>query len=701
MNFWHPFFALIAPRMPALLRLLFLLGVLALPATAAPVEFRFIPPAAPAVKNPFARELWAEVTTPSGRTLALPAFYLGDRTFAVRARPDEAGTYRLGAIAETTGGRRQDGLAVQPASPRQIDVTPAARTRLPAISRDPADAHGFQRSDGRRYFPVGANLAWPEGDCVPYYRGALAAFAKNDLNWMRVWMVHWGGLNLDWSPETAASPRPGGLDPAVAQRWDDLLAAAEENGVYLQVVFQHHGQFTTGANSNWIYNPWNAAHPGGFLKSPEDFFTDPNARLITALKYRYIVARWGWSSAVFAWEFFNEVHWTDAWAHGREADVARWHGEMADLVRSVDAYRHMVTTSTDYLRSATYAKMDFYQPHLYAANLVAGARSFDPAAATLDRPVFYGEVGHDHLPATGEAKEAGLTLVPPAWAALMGQGTIPAQPWEGAKLLARGLAGELGAVHRFAVRSGLLKHRAAQPFSAVVACDARVPLRIAAGQIWQRRAGPELTIPTDGREEPGFADIPGVLVGSKGSLDDGFPGRAIYHFDLPRATTLRAQVKAIGAGGSALRLSLDGRPVVEKSWPAGATGLPAEFSFEAVAGKHTLVVENPGGPDWIEMPAIDLGLDIPALAAIGRRDEGFLALWLWRRDALYAVENPAPIAGTLVLEDVAAGTWSITWWDTKVGQAGESTTVQHGGGALRVPTPSVARHTAVVLVRQP
>src|SRR6185312_7935832 len=160
----------------------------------------------------------------------------------------------------------------------------------------------------------------------------------------------------------------------------------------------------------WADNPWNAANPGGFLKAPEDFFTDPEARRITALKYRYIVARWGWSPAVFAWEFFNEVHWTDAWAHGHEADVARWHDAMAQRVRSVDVYRHLLTTSTDNLRSPVYAHLDFYQPHLYAANLLAAARSYDPSAATLDRPVFYGEFGDDHLPVPEAAKQAGLTL---------------------------------------------------------------------------------------------------------------------------------------------------------------------------------------------------------------------------------------------------------------------------------------------------
>ncbi|HVW21502.1 MAG TPA: cellulase family glycosylhydrolase [Opitutaceae bacterium] len=689
--------------MRRLSRLLLLLAMAPAAIAAGPVEFRFALPPDPRAADPFAREIWARVATPSGRILELPAFYRGGGIFAVRARPDEAGVYRMGRVTEAAPGAPGEALAARALSPARVEVAPSGRTRLPAIGLDPRDRHGFRDSDGRVYFPVGANLAWPEGDCVPYYRRALAAFSAADLNWMRVWMVHWGGLNLDWLPPGAGpSPKPGGIDAAVAARWDELLEEAEARGVYLQVVFQHHGQYTTGANSNWAENPWNAANPGGFLKAPEDFFTDPRALRLTARKYRYIAARWGWSPAVFAWEFFNEVHWTDAWAHGHQAEVARWHDAMAALVRSVDPYRHLLTTSADDLRSAVYAHLDFYQPHLYAANLLAGVRSYDPPAAELGRPVFYGEFGGDHLPVAEAAKQAGLTLVPPAWAALMGEGMLAAQPWEGAKLLATGRAAELGAVHRFALASRLLDHPAARPFSAVAETAAHLPLQIRAGQIWQRRAAPELTVPVDGREPLGLADVPGVLVGSPDSLADGFPGRATYHFELPRPVALRVRVGAVGAAGSALRVRLDGRVVVDRTFAAGGrASLPASFSFPADAGGHTLVVENPGGPDWVEIPAIDLGLEIPVLAAVGRRDDAFLALWLWRRDGLYAAAEPAPVGGTLVLDRVPAGAWAVSWWDAGAGRLGPPATVDHPGGTLRLPIPPVARCAAVVLSRRP
>ena len=103
-------------------------------------------------------------------------------------------------------------------------------------------------------------------------------------------MAHWGGLNLDWLPESlGSSPRGGELDLRVAEAWDKMLETAEERGVYIQLVLQHHGQYSSQVNSNWQYNPWNVAN-GGFLKTPVEFFTSPEALRLTLLKYRTIVA---------------------------------------------------------------------------------------------------------------------------------------------------------------------------------------------------------------------------------------------------------------------------------------------------------------------------------------------------------------------------------------------------------------------------
>lgn len=665
-----------------------------------PIEFEFVAPESVQVKNPYSRELWAEVVTPGGQTLTLPAYYADGGLFAVRARPDEVGAYHFGRVSETTLGMHQTDLIVSLASPAEVNNP--SRTRLPAILRNPKEPRQFMRSDGLPFVPVGANLAWaPDGraDRVNFYLQALPAFAHANLNWMRVWMAHWGALNLDWLPaDMGPSPKPGTLSEQVAENWDQILGAAEESGVYIQMVFQHHGQFNTVNDSNWAQNPWNAANPGGFLKAPADFFTDANARVMTLVKYRYIVARWGWSPAVVAWELFNEVHWTDAFRQGHEAEVARWHGDMADYIRSIDVYGHLITTSTENLRSPIYAKMDFLQPHLYAANMIAGARSYEQPYAALNRPVFYGEAGDDHEAVSAEVKKAGLNIIPPVWASIMGLGDLAAQPWNGWQLLEQGRLNELGAVLRFLAISRITSKPGLQPFSAVVECPSHAPLKILAGEVWQRRAAPDFTYPVDGRVPIEAADVPAVLAGPAESLSQGFPDRATYHLDLPSGTTLRIRVGAVGPGVAGLRVSLDGHIEATRRWAEGSPPDPAEFALAVGAGPHALLIENPG-PEWVEVPEIDLGLEAPVLALIGRRNDRFIAAWIWHRANLYALSPSAAAAGTVDLADVPAGSWKVTWWDTHKGAPAPSTVIEHHGGMLKLATPPISRDAAVVLSR--
>ena len=672
-------------------------------AGAKPVEFEFVAPENPSVRNPYARELWAEVVTPGGQRLVLPAYYADGGLYAVRARPEEVGPYRFGEVSETTLGVHRTGLVVSLVTPSEVQNT--TRTRLPAIFINPKEPRQFMRLDGLPYVPVGANLAWaPDGNpgTLEYYQKAFAAFSKANLNWMRIWMAHWDGLNLDWLPSSMGpSPKPGTLSEDVAQNWDRLVTLAEDNGVYIQVVLQHHGQVTTADNTNWAANPWNAANPGGFLKSPEDFFTDANARVITLLKYRYIIARWGWSPAVLSWELFNEVHWTDAVRHGHEADVARWHSSMATAIRQIDVYGHLITTSTENLRSPIYEKMDYYQPHLYAADLVAAARTFELPYASIDRPVFYGEEGDDHQPVSDDVKKAGLNIVPPVWASAMGQGGLVAEPWNGWQILEQNRQGELGAVFRFLAINRVAQEHGLIAFSAPVECPDRVPLRMAAAEVWQRREAATVDYPADGTEPLDAANIPATLVGSDASRADGFADHVTYRLDLPKAAAVSVNVDSMAASGGGLHVKVDGQLVTSHQWTGGhGAPQPPALQFTVPRGPHVLLLQNPG-PDWIGVSSVEVGVGVPVLALIGRRNDHFIEAWVWHRTNLYSLGPTAPVIGTVSLDNVPAGSWKVTWWDTDKGVPAAPSVVAHPGGVLRLQTPPITRHAAVVLTRNP
>ncbi|HUG11576.1 MAG TPA: DUF5060 domain-containing protein [Opitutaceae bacterium] len=666
---------------------------------AGPVEFAFRPPTSEG--NPFAREISAEVVTPSGKTLRLPAFYRGDGTFAIRARATEVGDYRLGAVSETNDSGKPASLEAQPVGKDTVAITAGQPMHQVAVAPKVSPPK-FVLSDGEAFHPIGANLAWPrEGAPAPYYKRSLKKWRDENLNWMRIWMSHWGGLNLDWlAKEHGRSPGIGALDNSVASSWDEIVADAEDAGVYFQWVLQHHGQYSSRVNSNWDENPWNKANPGGFLEKPADFFTDPKAIELTKQKYRYIVARWGYSPAIMAWELFNEVHWADPINIDKnDATVAAWHSTMAAAIREFDAYDHLITTSTENLGSSIYREMDYFQPHLYPSNILAAVRTFEPEPSALDRPVFYGEVGDDHQALSDAQKKSGVSIVTPIWASLMGSGRYASQPWLGWDLLERDRLGELGAVAHFAHATRIGTRENLEPFSAIVESNAKVPLVLDGGQAWQRHPAPSFELPLDGTMPLELAYVPRNYLTRDSHKLESFPARGTYTIDAPRDLAMRATITAVGAnGGGSLRISGNGRTLAERSWQAGDK-FPDEIAFNVPAGRQTLVVENSANTDWVEVLKIDLGVETSALASVGKRGESFIACWLWNREGVFTIDAPEPVEGTLVIDDVAAGTWSVTWWDTFHGKPAPPSTIEHAGGKLRLPTPPISRHSAVVIER--
>ncbi|MBK9989705.1 MAG: cellulase family glycosylhydrolase [Verrucomicrobia bacterium] len=671
---------------------------------AEPVEFSFR--VAPSNQNPFSRELWAEVVLPSGRTLNLPAFYVGKDRFAVRARTEDIGVYALGQITEGSSEARVTAKFV---GPSKIKIrNPAARA---AIKINPAQPSRFCFTDGQQFVPIGANLAWAEGHREQFYDKAFEAFGQLGINWARVWMAHWSGQNLDWLPkEMGPSPTDGSLDLRVAALWDKIVAAAEARGVYLQLVLQHHGQVSSTVNSNWKDNPWNIANPGGFLASPVDFFTSSEAIRRTKQKYRTIIARWGYSPAIMAWELFNEVHWVDAMRGEtkNEAAVALWHAEMAAYIRSIDRYQHLVTTSTENIASPIYSAMDYLQPHLYAPNLLAGPRLPPLKIAGDNRPLFFGEIGDDNLVVTDEVKKSGITIMPPVWAGLTGSTSQPAQAWLGAQLLETKRLAELGAIAKFLTATKLLQREGLTPFSPVLECADRVPLVFIGGQLWQHRPPIEIDLPLDGHESIELASIPRIYVGAKESVDEGYSSRATFRIALPCPTIFRFHITARNSAAGSIRIHIDGALAAERSWPEhnpdispGAPPLPETIDVPISSGAHTLLIENPGSPGWFDLSLIETGLEVSTLAAMGQRGSDFVFAWVWHRSGVFSLKETQPVRGEIVLEAVTAGTWRVTWWNTLTGTPEPTSILKHVGGALRIKTPLVSRHAAVVLTRLP
>ena len=120
-----------------------------------------------------------------------------------------------------------------------------------------------------------------------------------------------------------------------------MLEAAEAHGIYVMLTIQNHGPFSLEENTQWADNPYNAEN-GGPLNHPLEFFTDDTARELFRQRLRYVVARWGWSTHLLAWELWNEINLV---ANALDPDVVAWHQEMARELLALDPYDHMVSTS--------------------------------------------------------------------------------------------------------------------------------------------------------------------------------------------------------------------------------------------------------------------------------------------------------------------------------------------------------------------
>jgi hypothetical protein len=151
-----------------------------------------------------------------------------------------------------------------------------------------------------------------------------------------------------------------------------------------------------GADNYWQSNPYNITN-GGPCVNQDAFFTNNVARTLFEKRLRYLIARYGYSTSLMAWEFFSEIDNEYAWLNTN--DVAVWHGLMGDWMHTNDAFGHLVTTSltggSDRPEIWTLPQLDFANYHCYgepfpAARLNVVAQSFHQH---YDKPVLIEEYG--------------------------------------------------------------------------------------------------------------------------------------------------------------------------------------------------------------------------------------------------------------------------------------------------------------------
>ncbi|HOS93893.1 MAG TPA: DUF5060 domain-containing protein, partial [Armatimonadota bacterium] len=402
-------------------------------------------------ENPFDPEdirVDAEVTAPDGRVRVVPGFYYvplrlemrgdsealvrdGSPDFRVRFTPMEPGEHSLVLVV-------RDGDRTVRSEPVRVTARPSGAPGFVRVAA--ASPRYFAFDNGQPYFAVGENVCWSWNDqALTHYRAWLGGLGAAGGNWARLWLA-FNEKGQEWMPQ----PTPkGGMGAYLglgryaqdnAWRLDEIIRMGEANGVYLMLCLGTFGEFTEGGYFNegsWISNPYNAAN-GGPCATPGDFWTSPQARQLYQQRLRYLIARWGYSTHVFAWEFWNEVSPTP--------DQVAWVAEMAAYLKQHDPTGRLV--STTYGDATTWAcpDVDFTMSHMYGS--AGNVADFTPMIASevgnhraYGKPYLLAEFGIDWQTYDGkwDPKGTGLNMHNGAWAAALSgaAGTAMLWYWDG------------------------------------------------------------------------------------------------------------------------------------------------------------------------------------------------------------------------------------------------------------------------------
>jgi len=271
----------------------------------------------------------------------------------------------------------------------------------------------FRHSTGEPYIPIGENVAWSnEADKIADYRDHITQLGDNHANMLRYWTVTFGSQALEGSKGFSYYQGLGNYSQQAAGLLDSVFSLCRDQDIQLMLAIFQHGILSENVNPNWDINPYNIAN-GGFLSKPAEFFQNEQARKMTKNLLRYYVGRWGYSTNLFSWEFFNEVDLTGntqsnppSWA----TDVDNWHEEMGEYIRKIDPYKHIRTTSLsgwmDHPLVAALGDnthLDLLQFHSYDSDVSGGILTrFANIKGKTDLPVMCGEFGKSNLAETGD-----------------------------------------------------------------------------------------------------------------------------------------------------------------------------------------------------------------------------------------------------------------------------------------------------------
>jgi len=280
-------------------------------------------------ENPYDPEqvdLRAEFTAPSGRKIAIWGFYNPSgwsRLWMVRFAPTEKGTWSY--IVKVT------------------DREGAAQGRAGTFTVTDSAHHGFVRiapnqrylkyDDGTSFYGVGL---WYNDSYELYNEGQIA---EQDLDRLKELGVNF--ISFFHTPLETMGTGLGRYDENRCGRLDQLFQWCELRDIHISWNIWFHSYLSQavwgGGNARYRHNPYS------LVTDATGFFASEPAWKYQEKLYRYIIARWGYSRALFLWFIVDEINGTEGWEKGGQEAAEQWSRRMDAFFNEHDPYGRPTT----------------------------------------------------------------------------------------------------------------------------------------------------------------------------------------------------------------------------------------------------------------------------------------------------------------------------------------------------------------------
>ncbi len=244
---------------------------------------------------------------------------------------------------------------------RELEVTSSNAPGFIRVSK--RNPHYFEYERGGFFYPVGINIHsntdqrsensfgfghLPDRGNVDYEE-YIQSCAKAGIDLMEVWMASWT-YAIEWSSSRSGFYGVGNYNLVNAWKLDYLLDYAKQYNMMINLVLDNHGKIADVCDPEWYDSPYNAkgifaVANSAFLQHADEFWCDPKAIDFARKRNRYIAARWGAYTNIFAMELWSEVDLVgNSYKRRDDKSMIKWHQMTANDIKRETQGEYLVAT---------------------------------------------------------------------------------------------------------------------------------------------------------------------------------------------------------------------------------------------------------------------------------------------------------------------------------------------------------------------